>query len=275
MRHQLEEVISAQIKLEVEESQRRLLSIVRASGFEDSVFVYEECEGASLFLSRLKNAPAHGLLQKISLEGLKKVFQFYVRHGKPKPWFFVSPHGLEASVFKDLAKRSYYTKEIKNVLFYDLKNESLEKNESSFINGNFSIRVVKSDLEMAEVGQLYSDVKGVSQEAFETQIRPWLWERPNSKLYAAWLGNELAGIGLLSTNPQAAMLSSGAVRSQFQGQGVQRALITARLRAARELRLSSAFAPHVSALSTSEANLRRVGFEILYPRAVMHPAESS
>jgi len=67
---------------------------------------------------------------------------------------------------------------------------------------------------------------------------------------------------------RAAILSGAGVLPRFRGLGVQRALIAARLRYAKEKGADVA-ASSTLPNSVSQKNLERFGFRILYPKVVL------
>jgi GNAT superfamily N-acetyltransferase len=85
----------------------------------------------------------------------------------------------------------------------------------------------------------------------------------------ALVRGEPAGGGTVGIAPnRAAMLSGAGVLPRFRGLGVQRALIAARLRIARDAGCDVAGSSTLPA-TVSQKNLERLGFRILYPKVLV------
>jgi len=81
-------------------------------------------------------------------------------------------------------------------------------------------------------------------------------------------GEPAGGAAVFVSGGRAAVLSGAGVLPRFRGLGVQRALIAARLRYAKEKGADVA-ASSTLPNSVSQKNLERFGFRILYPKVVL------
>jgi GNAT superfamily N-acetyltransferase len=81
-------------------------------------------------------------------------------------------------------------------------------------------------------------------------------------------GQSVGGAAAFLSSARAAVLSGAGVLPRYRGLGVQRALIAARLRYAKEMGADVA-ASSTLPNSISQKNLERFGFRILYPKAVL------
>jgi len=81
-------------------------------------------------------------------------------------------------------------------------------------------------------------------------------------------GHTAGGAAAFVSSLRATVLAGAGVLPRFRGLGVQRALIAARLRYAKEMGADVA-ASSTLPNSLSQKNLERFGFRILYPKAVL------
>ncbi|MER9230136.1 GNAT family N-acetyltransferase [Mesorhizobium sp. M0664] len=90
---------------------------------------------------------------------------------------------------------------------------------------------------------------------------------PVARMWGAWQGGELAGVGLLLIRNQIGHLASVTTRAQFRRLGIHRYLLKSRINdaVAAGCRLVSA---HTAVASASQRNLHRVGLRLAYTKAI-------
>ena len=115
------------------------------------------------------------------------------------------------------------------------------------------------------IGQAFFGQEEVPQEISDLML-PTL-RCPSNTFYGAFLGGELVGGGTLGLIGKVAVLSGTGVRANHRQHGAQRALIHARLEAARVAGMRSAVSS-TAPDSGSQRNLERAGFRVVYPKRV-------
>lgn len=115
-------------------------------------------------------------------------------------------------------------------------------------------------------------VKGfLEQESLEPGATDLLQPTPQTRgtrCFLAWIGDQPVGGGSLGVSDGVATLSGTSVRIPYRGRGVQRELILARLKWARERGCELASSSTLAA-TASQHNLERCGFAVAYPKLVM------
>lgn len=87
--------------------------------------------------------------------------------------------------------------------------------------------------------------------------------KPDSRLFLAWLGSEPVGGGGLETHDGVAALMAAVTAPAYRGRGVHKALVRARLKAARESGCDLAMV-HTRPGAPSQRNVLRSGFRHVY-----------
>jgi MOSC domain-containing protein YiiM/ribosomal protein S18 acetylase RimI-like enzyme len=109
-----------------------------------------------------------------------------------------------------------------------------------------------------------SDLSGATARAWRA-AEHGLAAAAHHRRFVAYLGDEPVGAGSLHTHHGVGWMSAGSVVAEARGRGVQRRLITARVRRAAELRCEVVGASAVAG-GASEANLRKLGFRQIATR---------
>jgi ribosomal protein S18 acetylase RimI-like enzyme len=128
-------------------------------------------------------------------------------------------------------------------------------------------------IEVAITGFQQPDGEGVAaadlppREVFEAALGPWA-KVDTFRRYCAWIDGSLAGVATLRIDDGIAQLCGAATAPPFRRRGVQAALLRARLADAAEAKCELAVVTTQPG-STSQKNVERRGFGLLYPRAVL------
>jgi GNAT superfamily N-acetyltransferase len=122
------------------------------------------------------------------------------------------------------------------------------------------------ELWLRTVAQGFTGAAAPPQEAFD--ILAPNFASATAIPYLAWVDGQPAGGGAMVTHGGVAELCSDSTRTAFRRQGVQSALIRARLVAAREAGCDLAMALTAPG-SASQRNMERASFRLAYTKAVM------
>ena len=128
-------------------------------------------------------------------------------------------------------------------------------------------------IDAAITGFQHPDGKGVPpselppREIFETALRPWVRVEGFHR-YCAWLDGKLAGIATLRIDDGIAQLCGAATLPSFRRRGVQAALLRRRLADSAAVDCKIAVVTTQPG-STSQENVHRQGFALLYARAIL------
>ena len=166
-----------------------------------------------------------GMHEPITLDTLLQAEDFYDR--------LEMPTEIEAcpladnSLFQLLAQRHYASHRFINVFFRSLQDYEPAARWIS----NIIIRQAT-----ASEDELWATAVGVGfaragENLIDSQyaLMKAIFHRPDALLFLAWVGDEIAGGGLLSIEDGVAGLSTASTLAQFRERGVQTALLQARL----------------------------------------------
>lgn len=209
--------------------------------------------------SPLSRCVGLGLGETSDAQELPRIEAFYATRGEPAR-IDVCPY-TSPELFEALSERGYRPKSYKQVLVHDLKSVAdpgpLEVREVQEHEAEPWARAIATGFE-----------EGKDPAPLALGLMRRLLFQPGLRRFAAFDGARLLGGGALFVDGDLASLFSGAVPPAHRGRGVQRALLEARLRAARD---AGATWASMSALpgGTSHRNAERVGFRVEYTKHLM------
>ncbi|RPI84095.1 MAG: GNAT family N-acetyltransferase [Chloroflexi bacterium] len=221
--------------------------------------------GYAVFCGRNSpNSTAYGLgmSRPVSVEDLDLVEDFYKIRGRGVE-IDVCPLA-DSSLVKLLSERAYRIRDFMNVYYLDF-----EEADVHFIpSPEFEIRVADEDearewFERADFGGDWAEPDGISFMTIRCTLKK------GARLYLAWKDGQMAGGGGLFIQEKTASLMAAATLPEYRSQGIQTALLRARLGAAVEAGCDLAMV-HTTPGSDSQRNVLRTGFHLAYTLARMY-----
>jgi ribosomal protein S18 acetylase RimI-like enzyme len=179
----------------------------------------------------------------------------------------------EAGLAARLSRRGYQLSSFENVL-------GLRLPATSLADGTGAIAVVQSDgadvtawIDVLVEGFAHPDDQGVttSEEYPRSVLEPLVIDMTRVRgmaLYTARIDGEIAGGASLHVSDGVAQLTGAATRPRHRRRGVQTALLTTRLQRAAAAGCDIAVVTTQPG-SKSQENVQRLGFELLYTRAIL------
>lgn len=171
----------------------------------------------------------------------------------------------DASLFELFGKRSYRVTEFSNVMARPLKSPGTAE---TWPASPLGVRIEKVgreqiDLWTLTVSQGFSENAPVAQELLD--VMKMFAEGPRAECYLARVDGKVAGGGTLALRDGVAGLFGASTLPAFRKRGVQTALLHARLARAADAGCDlAACLAHPG--STSQRNIVRQGFQVLYTR---------
>jgi GNAT superfamily N-acetyltransferase len=212
-----------------------------------------------------------GLDGPISADQLDRVEQFY-RSRRTPVQVDVCPL-THPGLLEMLKARGYIMTELNNVLYLPLSGKTEERKLPADITIKPSTR---------ELAPVFADIvarsffpQGNPPEDFSKWITP-MFEFSRIVAFLAFVGGKPAAsaAGLIIPEYDIFALFGDATLSEFRGQGIQRALIEARIAKAAEAQIDLSVVVTQGG-STSQRNYERVGFSVAYSKAtLMKPLEN-
>jgi GNAT superfamily N-acetyltransferase len=190
---------------------------------------------------------------------------FFFSHGVAVNVELANTSSLDFTLL--LGQRHYSVSEYSHVLGYALHRLSHQSLHDTL---PFEVyRVLDTDADAA--GKVIS-AGFLEQNLGEQEIPPAFLElfsvsfrTQGSSIFAVNIGGEIAGVGGITILDGIALLSGASTQPKFRNQGVQNALIEARLRYAHEQGCELAVVSTAPG-TVSQKNMQKIGFEILYAR---------
>ncbi|PKQ14284.1 MAG: N-acetyltransferase [Actinobacteria bacterium HGW-Actinobacteria-8] len=221
--------------------------------------------------SPVNQAMGLGMADPVAAAAIQELEEFYLGRGTV-PLVRVCPLA-HPSLVASLSVRGWTADGFENVLVRAMRASD---SEAASIAADVEIREVAT----AEERDLWRQVAAVG---FSWPLPPLdaqlalgeiVVARPGSRLFIAYLDGLAAGTGEMYLDDGVAWLSADSTLPQFRGRGVQRALQAHRLAlgaaAGCELAVSEA-APG----SSSQRNMERAGFQVVYTRLDMVLSDSA
>lgn len=199
---------------------------------------------------------ALGLVEPISEEALSEV-EAMLGH----PVVLELSPAADPDLWSLLAARGYRLHQFQQQLVREIRHQELAESP-------WEIRVARPD-----EGTLHAKI----MEAGFTERDDWQELEPSFAIpegvegcqrFLAFIEDDPAGAAVLGWNDGVAMLSGDAVLPRFRGQGLQKALIRARLRVAKDLGCELATASTLPS-SASQRSYEACGFQVAYPKVEM------
>ncbi len=223
--------------------------------------VYAIFTGRNQPINRVFNLGMHG---PITADILLQAEDFY--HKLEMPTEIEACPMADSSLFKLLAQRQYTAHRFINVFF-----RSLEDYEpTAEVVSNIKIRQATASEDELWARAVGVGFAGAGENLTDSQyaLMKAIFHRPDSLLFLAWVGDEIAGGGLLSIANGVAGLSTASTLPQFRECGVQTALLQARLAYAVQAGCDLATI-HATPGSPSQRNIQRAGFQVAYTNVEM------
>jgi ribosomal protein S18 acetylase RimI-like enzyme len=200
---------------------------------------------------------------------LDAVEERYAEHDAPTSFEIATLAAPE--VFEALTERGYRLVSFENVLL-----RRLEASDDEPATAGIDVRRAEGELEvwldLAVESALHPDTAGVPQhDTFpreSLEAAEMAGADAGARLYVASIGDEPAGAGGFRVAGEFAQLTGAGTVPAFRRRGVQRELVRARMRDAREAGCDYAIVTTQPG-STSQANMQRFGFGLGYARAVL------
>jgi GNAT superfamily N-acetyltransferase len=225
--------------------------------------VLEVAGGLALFNgpgSPLTQAIALGLDVPVSPEHVDQV-ESHLGHGGGAIPIELVPFS-HPSLSQELGRRGYRVAEFQQVLVRELSGRWPESSQADVR----PIRPEEAEVFARTVAGAFMGREEVSDA--EASLMLPMTTMPGTACFLAFVEGEPAGGGTVSLHEGVATLSGAGIRERFRGQGLQQALIAARLDwAARQG--STLAASSTLPASASQRNMERMGFFIAYPKLVM------
>ncbi len=227
----------------------------------------EVCGGHMVFAglgSPIGRATGVGLDRPLTAADLDRIEQFYRQRGVPSQVDLTPMH--EPAVFELLKERAYAIAELNNVLFRKLEREERFPDPP----GSFEIR--RSPAEESEItGSIVESAffPDGAPEPFRGLIAP-LYQMENGLAFVATADGKPVACGTGIVIPQHrlfAMCGAGTLM-HYRGQGLQTALLRARMSAAAEAGCEYA-AVVTQGGTTSQHNAERLGFRVAYSKVTV------
>lgn len=246
---------------------------VDAAGCVDAACVLDQACGASAMAiaggvltfcgpeSPLTHAIGIGMHGTVTAEEISEIEHYFQSRGATVA-IDVCPHS-DPSLRELLAERSYRAGEYNNVLVRALPAEGLADTP------DIPVRSAAPEDE-----ELYARtiVCGFFSRDYMTEpefrLGRMLYHMPCTTGLLASVSGQVAGGGGLSIRNKVASFFGDATLAAFRGRGVQRAIITERLRMASAAACDIAVAGTQPG-STSQRNYQRLGFEVAYTKTTM------
>lgn len=228
--------------------------------------VEEICGGHMVFAglgSPIGRATRVGLDRPLSAEDLNRIEQFYRERMAPSQVDLTPLH--EPAVFEMFKERGYAIAELNNVLY-----RKLDSKEEFSPPAGCEIR--RSHAEESEVtGAIVENAffPDGAPEAFRGLIAP-LYQMENALAFVATVGGKpvACGTGLIVREHGVFALCGAGTLSEYRGQGLQTALLRARIAAAAELECEYAVVVTQGG-TTSQRNVERLGFRVAYSKVTV------
>ena len=189
------------------------------------------------------------------IPNLDQILDTYSKHDIV-PCFDLSPCNLNGEVAQAFAKRGYVNME--QLAFMQLTLHQRIKTETS-------IPIVKVTVENAReyVQTIISSNGGMDIDDEVIERKKHYFLQPNFHNYMAYHCDEVAGIGSLFVSSDQAYIANDYTFEQFRGKGVQKGLITERIKEALGLGISRIFTD-VEFGSISHGNMEKLGFKTVF-----------
>lgn len=186
---------------------------------------------------------------------LDQILDTYSKHDLV-PCFDLSPSNLNGEVAQALAKHGYVNME--QLAFLQLTLCQGIKTKSA-------IPIVKVTAENAKeyVQTIISSNGGMDIDDEVIERKKHYFHQPNFHNYMAYQSDEVAGIGSLFLRGDHAYIANDYTFEQFRGKGVQKGLLTERIKEAMGLGISQIFTD-VEFGSISHGNLEKLGFKTVF-----------
>jgi GNAT superfamily N-acetyltransferase len=253
----------------------RLEEFRRARGASEIADEYRPLTGGGVALkgkrgSWINYAVGLGLSGPVSATELVEVTEWWAKDGI-EPRLEVTPF-VESSVWEVLKDLRYSVRECYNVMFRELSTSHPVR----------PIMDPSPGLELREVDphdpaqiRAYGDavIRGFKPPGAEpTEVEHDLTARfirsPRAVTVAAYLNGKVVGGGSTGIDGQIAGLLGASVLPEYRRQGIQQALVAARLNAAAARGVTLATISSRPGIST-ERNARRMGFTVAYTKVIL------
>jgi hypothetical protein len=171
----------------------------------------------------------------------------------------------DASLFEHFGKHSYRVTEFANVMALPLKNRAAAETWPATARGVTIERTGRDQMDLwaLTVSQGFSENAAVPQELLD--VMKMFAEGPRAECYLARVDGKVAGGGTLALRDGVAGLFGASTLIEFRKRGVQTALLHARLTRALDAGCDLAVCLARPG-STSQRNIVRSGFQVLYTR---------
>jgi GNAT superfamily N-acetyltransferase len=213
--------------------------------------------------SPVTQAVGIGLHGTVSEEDFNRLEAFY--RSRREPVRVETCPLADASLFEHFGKRGYRVTEFTNVMARPLKNRDATETWPAAAPGVTIERAGREQIDLwtLTVSQGFSENAAVPQELLD--VMKMFAQGPSAECYLARVGGKVAGGGTLALRDGVAGLFGASTLPAFRKRGVQTALLHARLARAAETGcdLSVCLARPGS---TSQRNIVRSGFQVLYTR---------
>jgi GNAT superfamily N-acetyltransferase len=211
----------------------------------------------------INRAVGLGMDGPVASADIDQVEQFYQAHGLPAE-IDLCPYA-DPSVLHLLGERGYHVKRFFNVHVRSIAPSGIEPLPSNDVTVS-QVAPHDADRWIKTVtdgfgGTAPPDEVGVALARIASS-------KPGASCFLASVDGEPAGGGAMVVRDGVALLFSASTRSQFRSQGVQTALITARLQAAARAGCDLAMVLTTPG-SASERNIQRAGFRVAYTKPTM------
>ena len=202
-----------------------------------------------------------GIVRPISVDFLEAIESLYITNGCKVATVQVSPLAQPEN-FEDLLSAAGF---VKGHSWIKLLREL---NDIPDVESDLEVREIETSAG-DEYGRVYWDGFGLPDPTLQKWMSAHVG-KPDWKIYGAFDGATMVGVGALYLRGDVACLSGAATLESHRNRGAQSALMVARLRAASELDLSWA-STETGSESEGEPNpslhnMRRLGFEEVYQR---------
>jgi hypothetical protein len=213
--------------------------------------------------SPVTQAVGIGLHGMVSEEDFNRLEAFYRSRGEPVR--VESCPLADASLFEHFGKRGYRVTEFTNVMARPLRDRG---ETETWRAPPLEVTVERAgrehiDLWTLTVSQGFSENAAVPQELLD--VMKMFAQGPSAECYLARVDGKVAGGGTLALRDGVAGLFGASTLINFRKRGVQTALLHARLARAAEAGCDLA-ACLARPGSTSQRNIVRSGFQVLYTR---------
>lgn len=215
--------------------------------------------------SPVNMAFAVGIDTPVTSADIARIEEFYVARGTTGA-MSLSPFADE-SLLAVLAARGWLLADFENLMARRLTQDAGA--QAAAANG-VEVAVAQGETARASWGALssaaYAEPEAPTRE--DARIGEAMAAREDCVLLAGLVGGEPAGSGALWVDDGLGWLVGDATLARFRGRGVHSALISARCALAAKAGCELALA-EVRPGSTSQRNLERLGFSVLYTRVEM------